>query len=157
MSKVKLKIQFQNGLELERSVGIGRACDLLERPNVWVPEEAILLEFRSANSSIVIPMVLVVSMNSALIPPQIPPFTKQGLYASFNGACAYCGEKIDYDASTIDHVNPKSQGGETIWENTVLACKRCNTQKDNRTPKQARMHLRVKPHVPKARMRKVSQ
>ncbi len=30
---------------------------------------------------------------------------------------------------TIDHVMPKSRGGEKSWTNLVAACKKCNQKK----------------------------
>jgi 5-methylcytosine-specific restriction endonuclease McrA len=49
---------------------------------------------------------------------------------------------------TIDHVMPRSQGGQTTWENCALACVPCNARKANRTPEQAGMRLRKKPARP---------
>ena len=49
---------------------------------------------------------------------------------------------------TLDHVLPRSQGGVSGWENCVLACMACNKRKADRTPEQARMHLRRKPVRP---------
>lgn len=43
--------------------------------------------------------------------------------------CAYCGRKAD----TVDHVFPKSKGGDENEYNLVACCKRCNMQKNNRT------------------------
>ncbi len=52
------------------------------------------------------------------------------------------------DELTIDHVVPRSRGGASSWENCVLACVSCNKRKADRTPEQARMHLRKKPVRP---------
>lgn len=49
--------------------------------------------------------------------------------------CAYCGRKAD----TVDHVIPKSKGGDESDENLAACCKRCNMKKQNRTPKEAGM------------------
>ena len=49
--------------------------------------------------------------------------------------CAYCGRKAD----TVDHVFPKSKGGDESDENLVACCKRCNMKKNNRTPEEAGM------------------
>ncbi len=49
---------------------------------------------------------------------------------------------------TLDHVVPRSQGGESRWDNCVLACLDCNKQKADRTPEQAGMRLRRKPVRP---------
>lgn len=45
--------------------------------------------------------------------------------------CGYAGEKL-----TIDHVLPKSKGGQETWENLVTSCIDCNNCKDNRTPEE---------------------
>jgi 5-methylcytosine-specific restriction endonuclease McrA len=40
---------------------------------------------------------------------------------------------------TLDHIEPISRGGTTSWDNVVTACKKCNTKKANRTPREAKM------------------
>jgi 5-methylcytosine-specific restriction endonuclease McrA len=52
--------------------------------------------------------------------------------------CQYCG-KTDQPL-TIDHIVPRSRGGEYSWENLITACPRCNSKKGNRTPREAGMH-----------------
>jgi hypothetical protein len=37
---------------------------------------------------------------------------------------------------TLDHVLPKSRGGEDTWQNLVTSCLECNNCKDNRTPEE---------------------
>lgn len=39
-----------------------------------------------------------------------------------NFTCYYCNR----DANTVDHVIPKSKGGQFIWKNLVTSCARCN-------------------------------
>ncbi len=46
--------------------------------------------------------------------------------------CQYCG-KTDAPL-TIDHIIPRSRGGEDSWENLITACRRCNSKKGSRTP-----------------------
>lgn len=48
----------------------------------------------------------------------------------------------------MDHVLPRSQGGTTVWENVVTACRECNHKKGGRTPEQAGMVLMIKPRQP---------
>lgn len=43
--------------------------------------------------------------------------------------CAYCGDVADQ----VDHVHPKSKGGEDTLDNLVAACKRCNYAKRDKT------------------------
>lgn len=50
-----------------------------------------------------------------------------------NKMCAYCGRRAD----TVDHVVPKTKGGDENPLNLVACCKRCNMKKGNRTLKEA--------------------
>lgn len=59
--------------------------------------------------------------------------------------CQYCGVKSDL---TLDHVLPRSRGGEDSWENLVTACNTCNVRKGNRTPVEAGMKLETDPYRP---------
>jgi hypothetical protein len=67
------------------------------------------------------------------------------LYRRDNYECAYCGQKKNL---TIDHIIPKSRGGQNTWENLVTCCSTCNRLKSNRTPEEAKMVLRVNPYEP---------
>jgi CRISPR/Cas system Type II protein with McrA/HNH and RuvC-like nuclease domain len=59
--------------------------------------------------------------------------------------CVYCGSNKDL---TLDHVMPKSRGGGNDWTNLVTSCFKCNLKKGNKTPEEAKMYMRHKPHVP---------
>jgi hypothetical protein len=72
-----------------------------------------------------------------------PALTKDGIKRR-DGACAYCGGP----AQTVDHVVPRSRGGESSWLNLVAACRPCNHRKADRTPLEAGMPLRMAPYVP---------
>ena len=65
-----------------------------------------------------------------------------------NHTCQYCGGVYIPDFLTMDHVVPKSKGGQKTWTNIVTACKTCNQLKKDRTPKQAGMDLIRKPSQP---------
>jgi 5-methylcytosine-specific restriction endonuclease McrA len=67
------------------------------------------------------------------------------IYQRDKYVCVYCGGNKKL---TIDHVIPKSRGGENSWENMVTCCFDCNSRKGNKTPKEANMTLRVKPYEP---------
>lgn len=60
--------------------------------------------------------------------------------------CQYCGRETR--ELTLDHVVPRSQGGEHRWENIVSACIPCNHHKASRTPQEAGMRLVRPPHHP---------
>ena len=47
------------------------------------------------------------------------------IFDAFEGRCAYCHEP----AKSLDHVIPRHRGGQTVIENLVPACLRCNGSK----------------------------
>ena len=53
--------------------------------------------------------------------------------------CQYCGEKKGVAELTLDHILPRSRGGDNSPLNIVTACLKCNNRKSNRTPEEARM------------------
>jgi len=61
--------------------------------------------------------------------------------------CQYCGRSFR-QGLTIDHVLPRSRGGQTSWTNTVAACFPCNSRKADRTPQESGMPLRSLPYQP---------
>lgn len=49
---------------------------------------------------------------------------------AWNNCCAYCGKPpIDDNSLTIDHVRPRSKGGEDSTRNVIPACRSCNLDK----------------------------
>ena len=48
----------------------------------------------------------------------------------------------------LDHVVPRSRGGESVWENVVTSCAPCNLRKGNRLLEEAAMVLRKAPKPP---------
>lgn len=82
--------------------------------------------------------------------PEIPvSFTRRNVYRRDGYRCLYCGRRPHGDHLTIDHVIPRSRQGDSSWENCVTACIQCNARKANRTPREAGMHMRQAPGVPK--------
>ena len=55
--------------------------------------------------------------------------------------CQYCGEKKGVAELTLDHIQPRSRGGDNSPVNIVTACIACNNRKSDRTPGEARMPL----------------
>jgi 5-methylcytosine-specific restriction endonuclease McrA len=70
--------------------------------------------------------------------------TRRAVFARDHWTCQYCGSP----AENVDHVIPKSAGGEHIWENVVAACRRCNQHKENRAVHEAGLRLARKPFAP---------
>jgi len=74
------------------------------------------------------------------------PFSKKNVMRRDHHTCQYCGQKRG--ELTIDHIRPRSLGGESSWLNVVAACKPCNTKKGNRSPHEAGLELRREPFKP---------
>ena len=55
--------------------------------------------------------------------------------------CQYCGIRKDPAGLTLDHIVPRSRGGDNTPVNIVTACLACNNRKGSRTPDEARMPL----------------
>ena len=75
-------------------------------------------------------------------------FSRRNLFARDKQRCQYCGCKLTMSQMSMDHVIPRTLGGETRWDNVVCSCVACNTRKGGRTPKQAHMQLKTKPVKP---------
>jgi 5-methylcytosine-specific restriction endonuclease McrA len=71
--------------------------------------------------------------------------SRRAVFARDGYKCQYCGKPAD----SIDHVMPRSRGGEHVWENVAAACRSCNLHKRDRTPKEAGMILAKTPHSPR--------
>lgn len=82
------------------------------------------------------------------IPTNAVTFSRRNIYKRDRYTCQYCGAQPGTEELTVDHVNPRAQGGISTWENCVLACIGCNARKADRTPEQAGMPLRKKPVRP---------
>jgi 5-methylcytosine-specific restriction endonuclease McrA len=72
------------------------------------------------------------------------PLTRRAVFARDDGRCVYCGAP----ATSLDHVVPRSRGGEHCWENVVSACGRCNHVKADRTIADLGWRLRRPPVAP---------
>src|SRR5437016_14572417 len=72
--------------------------------------------------------------------------SRRALFARDGWRCMYCGTTAG--RLTLDHVVPRSRGGESVWENVVTACSPCNLRKGDRTLDETGMELRVHPRPP---------
>ena len=54
---------------------------------------------------------------------------RQAIKEHFDCTCVYCGRKHELHELTLDHVKPKTDGGEDLTSNLVPACKACNQGK----------------------------
>lgn len=90
------------------------------------------------------------SLTYSGVPKKHVKLNRRNIYQRDGNICQYCGNSFPTDKLSIDHIIPRSQGGKTTWNNVACACKKCNSKKGGKTPKEAHMHLIRKPFEPKA-------
>jgi 5-methylcytosine-specific restriction endonuclease McrA len=114
-------------------------------------EKAVVVEagdglMRSARTAIPVPTVVRLSRYVRVPYRREVPLTRRAVLDRDRHACAYCGTRAD----TIDHVRPRSRGGQHVWSNVVAACARCNHRKGNRLLAELGWHLDSSPTQPPA-------
>lgn len=98
---------------------------------------------RSPSTEIILPSV--VSLKTFVKPARNPAFTRFNVFLRDRFSCQYCGARDDL---TFDHLNPRSLGGQTTWENVVTACSPCNLEKGGKSPRQSGMWPSQMPFQP---------
>lgn len=71
--------------------------------------------------------------------------TRRAVFARDAWECQYCGRR---GSLTMDHVVPRSKGGDTSWENVVACCATCNRRKGSLSVSQSGMKLKARPRAP---------
>jgi 5-methylcytosine-specific restriction endonuclease McrA len=96
------------------------------------------------------PLPSVIRLHNLIKRPQLKPkLTRTEVFYRDRYTCQYCGKETKQ--LTLDHVMPRSRGGEHAWQNVVSACTACNRRKAGRTPEEARMKLTRQPAPPYGR------
>ena len=97
--------------------------------------------------SIALPVPTVVRVSSFVpVPYKKIILSRKNILRRDGHRCQYCG-RGDVPL-TLDHVHPKSKGGEDSWENLVAACVKCNNKKGDSTPEEAGLQLMRPPMKP---------
>jgi len=65
----------------------------------------------------------------AMQSPEAKKLWRRAIKEHFNCKCVYCGNSYDIHELTLDHVKPKSNGGEDLTSNIVCSCRQCNQEK----------------------------
>lgn len=87
--------------------------------------------------------VIVQLLANVRVPRMVLRPTRANILLRDEETCQYCG-KHSRDL-TLDHVIPRSRGGQSTWENLVACCRACNGRKGNRYLKDVGMHLLKQP------------
>src|SRR5215203_3882580 len=108
--------------------------------------EALEQPLRSASDTFLWPHVIRL-VTYVSVPRKVQrKISRRALFARDGWRCAYCGTSSG--RLTLDHVVPRSRGGESSWENVVTACAPCNHKKGNRLLEETQMALSFVPRAP---------
>jgi 5-methylcytosine-specific restriction endonuclease McrA len=94
---------------------------------------------------------VIIAVQFDKVPLKRPRLTLKHIRERDNHRCAYTQRILKPDECSMEHVVPKSKGGATEWKNVVLADKRINNIRGNRTLEEAGLTLKIKPHEPAAK------
>jgi 5-methylcytosine-specific restriction endonuclease McrA len=115
------------------------------RPVTW--EEWVTLPIREQDQAvhtvrgpIRMPTVIVLA-NFARVPKKRPKLCAKTIRDRDGNRCQYTGRLLEAEEGSIDHVVPRSRGGQDAWENCVWSSKAVNSKKGNRLPHEAGLKL----------------
>ena len=107
------------------------------------------LAINSPTRSIRVPTVIIATnFNKMPIKTFKGKPSKDGIWNRDQGICQYTGKKLTKDQSTIDHVIPRSKGGQDTWTNMVVCDKTLNSKKGNKLNSELGLKLRKEPIEP---------
>lgn len=72
---------------------------------------------------------------------------KEQLYKEKGGLCGGCTKKFKIFDLKIDHIIPKSEGGEDYYENYQLLCSKCNRLKGDRPMEYLRIKIQAREKI----------
>jgi 5-methylcytosine-specific restriction endonuclease McrA len=126
---------------------VRRAAVLVLKDKAEVVEQSLSDRLRSERFSMSKPIVIRL-ITYVRVPRDAHrrKITRKAVLARDSWTCQYCGQRRT--TLTVDHVIPRSRGGESVWENIVASCGPCNRRKGNRLPREARMHPKHEPRPP---------
>lgn len=87
--------------------------------------------------------VIVQLLANVRIPRMVLQPTRANIMLRDDETCQYCGKRTR--ELTLDHVLPRSRGGQSTWENLVACCRSCNGKKGNHLLKDVNMRLLHQP------------
>ena len=122
-----------------------RAVVLLFQGKAEMIETADGLKIRSVSRCFSLPSVVRLWQYKK-VPFKRIMLTRKNIITRDSNRCQYCGTAKG--PMTVDHIVPKTMGGNDSWENLVCSCAKCNNKKGDRTPEQSQMKLLKRPTRP---------
>jgi 5-methylcytosine-specific restriction endonuclease McrA len=83
--------------------------------------------------------------NFTRIPYRTKSLSRENIFKRDRKQCLYCLTSLKGKAYTLDHVVPRSRGGQSVWENLVTCCSPCNRKKADRSLEDCGMTLARRP------------
>ena len=124
------------------TVSVARAVIMTLKNTVTVEENDGARVLRSAHAEFPIPSVIrrrtYINIRRRR---EASGMKRMRIYMRDKYRCQYCGARKSVNDLTLDHILPRSRGGDNSPVNIVTACVPCNNRKINRTPDEARMPL----------------
>jgi len=86
-------------------------------------------------------------INYIHIPFERKSLSRKNILLRDHNTCQYCGRQYSPSDLTLDHIHPRSRGGDSGWDNLVTCCRWCNNHKGDRSPEEAGMRLLKRPQA----------
>lgn len=102
------------------------ATDIEVYPSIYLPSVIHLIDY-------------------AKVPYKRPIASRKNIFTRDGFKCLYCGAHGSKIVLELEHIIPKSKGGDSSWSNICAACHDCNQKKRDRTPEEAGMSLIHRP------------
>jgi 5-methylcytosine-specific restriction endonuclease McrA len=81
------------------------------------------------------------------IPFERKSLSRKNILLRDHNTCQYCGRVFAPQDLTLDHIIPRSRGGDSAWDNLVTCCRSCNNRKGDRSPEDSGMRLIKRPQA----------
>jgi hypothetical protein len=119
-----------------------RLVVLLSKNKVTFVDDAVRKAIEDGIASRQLPNdepVIVQLLANVRVPRMALRPTRANILLRDEETCQYCGKHSR--ELTLDHIIPRSKGGQSTWENLVACCRACNGRKGSRSLKDVGMRL----------------
>lgn len=137
-----LDIQYQEDGEIQ-SLNPVEAHEWLELP---IRDGDLFL--RTVNRTVKIPTVLIAKSFSKTFFLH-KSLTIKNIRERDGGICQYSGRRLSHKEGSVDHIIPRSRGGENSWGNLVYCHKDINRRKGNKLNHEIGLSLLKEPFEPR--------
>jgi len=144
MSEEHVPVLVLNATYEPINVCAARRALVLVLKGVASAEEESRFIFRSPSRSFRVPSVIRL-LEYRRIPFQGRALSRKNILMRDRNTCQFCARTLPAAELTLDHIVPRSRGGESTWDNLVACCHPCNNRKGDRLLEEAGMKLLRRP------------